>query len=162
MFNYAIDWLRLIAGNMSQDIRRAVHIYWLYIILKPIRLVYNAFIQFSGDTLYDAKINGQLVKLERMLNDYFDPVLRRIYIDDGEYYEGTNAYSFYLDRSPNAFSYATGDGTPVYSYAVQGQSEDVDFIVYVPDGLDYDEILMTTKITDKKILGRSFKIEIIP
>lgn len=159
MFNYTIDWLKFIVSNIAIDLRQRIHIVWLWVSFAGIRELHDRLLQFRLDTLYDAGINGQVVKLERMLNDTFDNSLRRIYIDDGERFEGANFYSFYLDKSFSFFSHNHDEVVSIYSFGSQGDAVDTDFIVFVPSGLVYDTVLMTAKVKAKKILGRSFTIQ---
>ena len=158
---YRINWVVFVGWLLPTFWRMRNHIVWLVTLLYPSIRLHGEFLQFRDRTLFELGINGQVSKLERMLNDYYDPIERRIYISDGERFEGANAYSFHLDLSPNIYSFGHNDIVSIYSYGLEGVAEDVDFYVNVPFGLSFDLDQMNANIVKYKILGRSYKILIV-
>jgi hypothetical protein len=95
--------------------------------------IQSSFWDFSGSVRVDLRKNGQVLNLEQSLNDRFDPVLRRIYIDDS-----TNAgimpailYNA-VELNPSLVLYNWGENG--HAQAIYNLSERVsaDFIIYSP------------------------------
>ena len=68
--------------------------------------------------------------MEKVLNDHFDPIQRRIVITDGLYVDAPLFYEP-ADNQPVRFD----DGAAVYTYEVENVVVAVDFDVVVPNRL---------------------------
>lgn len=55
---------------------------WIGALLAPLQSLNLDFSQYVSTTRYDLSFNGQVVYLEHVLNDQFDAIDRRVYIDD--------------------------------------------------------------------------------
>lgn len=60
-----IDWKRALILLMPPALRKPVQASWLYALLKPLSNVYD-------DTLYKMQHNGQVIYMEKVLNELFN------------------------------------------------------------------------------------------
>ncbi len=102
--------------------------------------------------LYNLNHNGQVCYLEGVLNDEFDRQERRIFISDGNQYE-------------RQYIYTDGELLPKYLGVIYlHQDADysdtaVDFIVNIPQGLNYNEHKMKALINFYKLASKRYKIQ---
>ncbi|HUM50496.1 MAG TPA: hypothetical protein PK431_01735 [Chitinophagales bacterium] len=144
------------------DLRKIRIISYLFALIEPIKAMYNAFLQFMLDQLYDAKINGQVIKLERVLNDTFDPIDRRIFITDGEYYTPSVFYEEYKDI-PVIFYEEGNINNPIfYSETSLDGRVSFNFFVNVPESVFFDKTHVRAVVNKYRIFGRTFDIILIP
>jgi hypothetical protein len=62
--------------------RRTTFIEFIYCLVDPIKKLNSEFISFREKSIYKIVHNGQVILLEKVLNDAFDKFDRRIYITD--------------------------------------------------------------------------------
>lgn len=111
---------------------------WLLCLVSPLKTLHGLFKSFRNTTNYKLEHTPQVFSIEDVLNDAFDSLLRRIYIEDGIY---TFPVWFYdrADDKPVRF-YDRADDKPVRFYdRATLQKLDVDFVVVLPEGLDLNE-----------------------
>jgi hypothetical protein len=82
MFN--IDFRALIQLLLPVGWRKPKHIVWLSLILSAIKGIYNEFLAFRTSKLYDINFTGQVIYIEKKLNDLF--ATTGIYIADVTFY----------------------------------------------------------------------------
>ena len=80
MANPYLNIERYIHLQLKEDKRTPIRLALLYALLSPLDDNFNNIAQFLADKLRELGYNGQTVQLERLLNDKFDPSLRRIRI----------------------------------------------------------------------------------
>lgn len=81
MFN--INWPQLAAELTPSKYRSKMKFAaWLGVLLSPVRDLHTQFLSFRQDAIYKARFTGQIIYLEKRLNDRFDPIARGIYIDN--------------------------------------------------------------------------------
>lgn len=156
---YNINWARLVVWLLPDDWRKMKNVRYLLALIEPVRQSYADFLQFRKQQLYEAEINGQVVKLERVLNDTFDPVDRRIFITDGEYFTPPVFYEEYKNM-PVVFN-AEGDvDNPVF-WSVENIDNRVafNFYVHIPAAVWFDRLRVRATVNKYKILGRTFEIK---
>lgn len=154
MFN--IDFIYLIQLLLPVYLRKPKQIAWLRLILSFIERIYNEFIQFKAVKLYDINFTGQLMYLEKKLQDTFN--CSGIYISDG-----IVLFPFYLSNKavgnlPVYFANKS-ENFPVYLSNNIEFTESPDFIVNIPESCynNYTEnerkqiniILLYYKLFDK-------------
>ena len=107
--------------------------YFLSILKGGISFTNNQFIKFRNDQLYKVNISGQVIYLEKYLNDLYDPLYRRIYIEDAALVLPPFIYAV-TDGEPSTFVYANSDTTsaPFYLYSLNEYYANPEFIVYIP------------------------------
>lgn len=158
---YTINWSRLIALLLPNDLRKVKLLNYLIALITPLKEDYNEFLQFRATQLYDAEINGQTIKLERVLNDTFDPIDRRIYITDGEYYEPPTFYEEWKNK-PVIFLYEGHDDNPTF-YSINNIDNRVsfNFFVHVPSEVWHDRTRLRALVDKYKAFGRTFEVVLI-
>lgn len=112
-------------------LRKAALIDWIECLLKPLEEVNVNFKIFRKASIYKVTHNGQVVYLQKVLNDYFDKEERRIYIKDVFYRNPLYIYPE-TDEKP-VYIY---DNEPVYVYDDNDFNlPDYEFVVYIPIAL---------------------------
>lgn len=96
---------------------------FIYCFIEPIKVIHNEFKVFRKNSIYKIVHNGQVMILEKVLNDAFDNTLRRIYITDS------------LIKDP-LYIYSTPEQKPVYL----GSEFLYDFSVFNDIGTDFNVI----------------------
>lgn len=159
---YNINWSRLVALLLPFDLRKAKIVSYLIALIEPIKQAYNDFLAFRTQQLYEAEINGQTIKLERVLNDTFDPIDRRIFITDGEYFTPPIFYEEYKNL-PVVFLAEGNNSNPIF-YSMDSLEDRVNFnfFVHVPTDVFFDKTRVRALVNNYKIFGRTFDIIIIP
>ena len=80
---YDVDFTTLVKQLMPVRLRQSKMVRWLQCLIVPVIELYQYFTANRSNNLYWLGHNGQVVYLQAVLNDIFDPISRRIYIDDG-------------------------------------------------------------------------------
>lgn len=134
---------------------------WLYSLVYPLESLYNSFLSFRVEMIKKVSFSGQVVYLEHVLNDIFDPTGRGIYISDGS--PLANVYVYRVAESI--------DSIYVYNEAESDPSEDYlynhdavirfDFIVNVPAYVAFDTNYLKGWIECYKQVGKTYDVVII-
>lgn len=155
---YTIDYLKLVLWLLPQQLRQTKMIAWLNIAVSPVVLLYQQFVMFRKNKLYEISITPQTCRMEALLNDRYDFTLRRIYIDDAK--EFPPVYLYRDAESKPVFLYRDSEDLPVYLFT---DSEGViigdDFIVFVPVSIAFDMAEMRSLVKKFKLPGMRFKIQ---
>jgi hypothetical protein len=151
---YNINWNRFVLQLLPTPLRHGTHIAWLQALLWPVVQLYRRFLHYMAQTRYRLMITPQVCYLERMLNDRFDPIQRRIYIADGQ------------DQQP-VYVYLPAELKPlhlgsawIYSQGEAGELKN-DFVIHVPQGLAYDAAEMRASVNVYKLAGTRYSIQAI-
>lgn len=78
-----INFNRLAGLLLPTSLRKSKLVAWLKVLVSPIDTLHYNFRQKRAKDLYNLAHNGQVCYLRKVLNDSFDPTLRRIQITDG-------------------------------------------------------------------------------
>lgn len=151
MYNLNID--KLLVLLTPTFLRKPKLIAWLRMLATPLHKLLYDFQQARTADLYNLAHNSQVCYLRKVLNDEFDPQLRRIKIEDGK----RNARRYIYQRNVNrplyigkVFLYQRG------AYIDGG----VDFVVVLPQGLEYDRYKLEALVNFYKLAGKRWTIEI--
>jgi hypothetical protein len=110
------------------------------------------------DVRYELSFNGQVIYLEKLLNQTFNNDGDEIYIEDGPV---TETY-IYNENELNEETYLTNEdeaGTEVYLYNEDESSgTEIGFIVNVPSSLPINEPQLIALINAYKLAGISYTI----
>ena len=154
-----IDLYFLIQITLPPFLRGNNLIAMLFACIKPVSEIQNNFYQYYEDKKYELKFNGQVIYLEHLLNDKFDPILRRIYIGDAE--QTPNVYVF-NDSEDNEAIYlfnSSDTSVDIYLFNTSEETPGLDFIVFIPIGFIYNDSLMKYYINKFKTAGKRYKIQ---
>ncbi len=83
---YIVNFQILVQSVILRVYRLPIVLSWLGSFITPIMQQYTEWRLYYADRKYNLEHNSQVCRLRKLLNDYFDPALRRISIEDGIYY----------------------------------------------------------------------------
>jgi hypothetical protein len=157
-FDINYDTLRV--QLLPVRLRKANMKAWTRCLVVPVKWLYNLFMASRTENLYFLAHNSQVVYLEGVLNDVFDPVSRGIYIEDGLY---EDALFTYLDTEsqPQWLGLVSEAGSTTYPVpqvlytsaetATLGNA----FVVNVPVAIVFDLNRMNALIDKYRIAGKN-------
>jgi hypothetical protein len=103
MFN--IDWEHLLLELTDADLRKQRILDYCRVLMAPIKSLWNTnFIPFRERVLRRLLYTCQVESLQRMLNDYYDPQQRRIYVYNVKDLDQVIIYNR-LENKPKTFIY---------------------------------------------------------
>lgn len=82
MKHYGIDFKYLALALTPSVLRNYLQMAFQSLLISPVSRLARLFEIYRGDTNYRIRHNGQVCYLRAVLNDMFDPTLRRITIED--------------------------------------------------------------------------------
>ncbi|QHB38506.1 hypothetical protein lotta81_gp048 [Flavobacterium phage vB_FspM_lotta8-1] len=139
--------------------RKLAFVSYVYCFIEPLNVLHNEFKIFRKKSIYKIVHNGQVMLLEKVLNDAYDPEERRIYITDSiindplHIYTEIEARPVYLDTQY------------LYTFEVFNETE-IDFYVVFPielkpispfDLLNFENIIKAL-INYYKLASKRYKI----
>ncbi|MFJ1429478.1 hypothetical protein ACILE2_01570 [Capnocytophaga canimorsus] len=132
-------------------LRRHEFVAWVRVLLSPLKSKLYDFGQNREGNLNNLQHNSQVCYLRKILNDNFDKKQRRIKILDGE----QKGRLYLYPRSYNKSVYLG----KIYLHQ-RGSYIDggVDFIVQLPQGLNYDVHKLRAMIDFYKLAGKRYTI----
>lgn len=165
MNNYSWDITKFVTYLLPSFLRKAKQIAWIKACLAPMNTLNADLVQFVTDTRYRLNFTGQVISLQRLLNDKFDNTLRRIYIGDGNNIEkfvartGSNNPPAPEQKvfATGASSYA-GEDFAIFATSETGSSELYDFTINIPSALTYNANTLNALVNIYKRAGRKYKI----
>lgn len=128
---YKIDYNRLEVLYLPTLLRNPILVAYLQSLLVPLDSLYYDWSVFRNDNLYKLQYTGQVCYLRKVLNDRFDPELRRIRIGDGQLYE--TVYIYTEAEAQNVYIHTEAESDTLW-LRTEAETTDtgLDFIVYVP------------------------------
>ena len=82
MFNFNINWLKIIKETTPSDNHSVWLFDWLKVLVSPFVKIYQEFLIAYDAYVLKIRYNGQVNYLEKRLNDRFSPTIGGIYIVD--------------------------------------------------------------------------------
>lgn len=165
MFN--VDFNIIIQLLLPPFLRKSKNIEWLKALVKPLIDVYTIFTTYRSSTIYSLSFTGQVIYLEKLLNDTYNSGLTGIYIKD----DNLMSVPFIFNKSEgvvNVYLYNFSESaTPFYLYNQSAFISQNDFIVMVP-AVIYSTLQqnnnqglnnMTALIKLYKLAGKRFTIQ---
>ena len=155
---YDINFNKLIVWLLPSSLRKIRLVAFLRIAVTPFVFVYQNFLRYRKEKLYDLMITSQVCYLELMLNDKYDYTDRRIFIDDGV--EQVALYLYQDEEDHDIFLFTDAENTPQIFYT-DGEivGESFDFIINVPASISFSELEMISMVKRKRLPGMKFKIQ---
>lgn len=127
---YTVDWSILLRLLLPTRLRKPRMLAFLNAAIEPIRMLYQSFLSFREASLYKVRFNSQIVYLEAVLNDQFDPFLRRIRIENASFTPGLYLYEPEQQLDVYLYDPFIPNSTDVYLQDFDGDG--FDFFVFVP------------------------------
>lgn len=146
---YIVDYVKFKAQLLPIILRRPRLLAMLGALLSPFVSLYEDFFIFKNKAIYKTEHNAAITLLQKMLNDGYDNVERRIFINNAE----ITATQHYYDHDlgdPLVF-YDTGEGDPQWFFNLEVFNVyRSDFTVFLPAAIrppdPEDEERLLTKI----------------
>ena len=132
---------------------------WLRCLIAPIKWLHVKFLTLRSEDVYSLAHTGQVLYMEAVLNDTFDPVARGIMVVDGRYEDPVFTYTI-PEVSPRWLGLVSETGTagfatPVSLYTTAETLLLGDaFIVRVPSAVVFDEARMRALVNRYRIAGK--------
>jgi len=135
---YSIDWPTFVQMWVAGIRQRPKHTKFILVLLHPVKVLHNAFLEFRTQSLYKVNHNGSVGSLEAVLNDHFDENQRRIYIQNVQRAEDLKLYSFAEEKE-----IAVRVNSPVgIRTGMMFNLDAPDFIVYLPTDITLDNQIL--------------------
>lgn len=158
---YDIDYKRLALMLLPIVLRKPLLAAYTWLGLSPIQSLARAFDNFRTTTDYRLQHNGQVCRLRALLNDIFDPTLRRIEVCDVASVGPLFLYHRSQNHSLTAYYRSMGKSILVGRRGYQG-AEGFDFAVVVPLALRadsfYNEARLRALVNTYKLASKRFTI----
>lgn len=154
---YHINWSRLTVLHVPMLLRRPRMRSWLYSLVVPIKALHDKFLALRLDLIYKIEHTPQVYSMEKVLNEEFDAVLKRIYIEDGEYFE--QLYVFSPEEELPIYIFDEAENQPVYFYGENDpESVSVDFNVVLPIEFQTDFAIGTNERNKLEALVNFYRL----
>lgn len=131
------------------------------VMIAPVELLYNEFLKARKQNLIRLKTTCQKFSMQKRLNDFFDPVERRIEIVKAVLFDGTYLYTEAEDdQFKTKTKWLFGDENPIYLYTEAELYSDYDFVVKIPNS-GINELQLKAEIAYYMLQSKNYKIEFI-
>lgn len=155
MIGNIVAWVKDITNPLMGDSVRA----FFRSLVTPVFTLDADNDAFATSSKEQFRYTSQTMSLEGLLNDKFDNVSRRIYIDTVEDLADRDYDYFNSEGAIPTYEYFDSEGKPAeYDYFEAEWIAQVDFIVYVPVGLIYDSGYMNFLLKKYKLVSKRYKI----
>ena len=168
MFN--INFTYLINLLLPPNLRKPKQVAWLSVLLSYLQKIYESFVQFKIDKLYEINFTGQVMYLEKKLQTFFNN--SGIVIDDGYFVNNLYLYNSAEIALPVFFSNQIEELDEQfyinYLYNNSEYSNSPHFIVKIPQlfydsftnemFIQLDKIINYYKLVDKKYIVIPYNI----
>lgn len=151
---FKIDVKKLGVLFIPPYLRNSKMVAWIKSLLSPIENLYYDFIQNRDLNIYKLQHNAQICHFRKSLNDHFDNEKRRIQITDGNRYKRVYIYTDVEIKPKYLNTMFLRDDA---DYADTG----VDFLVLLPEDLQYNKHEMTSLIDFYKLASKRYKTQTI-
>jgi hypothetical protein len=152
-----VDFRKLIIWLLPVNLRTGRHVAWLLALLSPLQTRYTLFNARRAASIYMLGITPQVCCLEKMLNDRYDPDLRRINIADNSRMQRVYLY-LEDEQKPLYIPLASEDPTVYLGTMAEMEAREADFVVNVPYAVAYNEPEMRGLLDTYKLAGKMYDI----
>jgi len=157
---YSINWINLVKMLLPPFLRKSKQLAWLTcIISNQITYVYNQFNVYRQQKLYDLSITGQVIYLEKLLNDKYNNGFSGIWI------ASENISTLFLANKAENFTpiYLANKSeiSPIYVGNKSEYLQQYNFIIWVPISIfNLIDIAEMRSLVDKyRIAGKNYNIQ---
>lgn len=154
---FDINWTTFVAWLWPPVIRTSFWVQWCKALIAPVITIYTQFITYRTENLYRLAHTSQVWSIEKVLNDKFDPLERRIYISDAG---GDDVTLLYPDSDIEPMMLDDdAAGTTLVSNDSGYEGGSYDFVVVAPYlYTDADKYRMRAWIDYFKLAGKRYDI----
>lgn len=162
---FKINLTYLINILLPPSLRKQTQISWLKVLLSYFQTIYDIFLTYRYEKLYDINFSGQTMYLEKKLQDTFN--CSAIFISDGYIIENTILYNKNELSIPTFFYNQSENLANIYMYNEIEQLSFQNFVINIPL-LDYenfteaefsrlDKIVNYYKLADKNYIIKFYE-----
>lgn len=164
---FDIEFPELVRQLLPVRLRQGKMLRWLQCLIAPTLELYLNFTLNRNANIYVLKHSSQIAYMQAVLNDAYDPILRRIYINDGLYTD--SLFVFLIDENePLWLGMQSEIGSTLYQNPnwLFTRAETLEpsycFVVNVPIGLVYDEVRLRALVDKYRLPSKNYyNIEIV-
>jgi len=158
---FDINFKKVAAQWLPTFLRKPLLTAFVLVLIVPLEALYIEFLRARKQNLIRITTNCQKFSMQKRLNDYFDPLERRIQIVKAVLFDGVYLYTEAEDdqwKTKTQWLYI--DSFPVYLYTEAELNSDYDFIVKIPN-TGINELQLRAEIEYYMLQSKNYKIEII-
>lgn len=158
---YDIVWSKMVEILLPLSLRTAKQKSWLVALLTPVSTLHATFKSWSTEQRYFLQHTGQVIYLEKVLNDKFGS-------EDYDSTDHENTKEIYITdgtRPTRKYIYKRSEDNPVFlnptvfiDSRATFEAIYFDFLVNVPDTITYDTNEMIALVNRYRLAGKYFKI----
>lgn len=136
---FNINWNVFAVDNIPTMLRKPSFAALAQMLLRPLNSLYYLWYNWRIENIYKLEHTNQICYLRGSLNDKFDPVQRRIYIGNGQFYE--TIYIFTEAEERDVWLNTESEPETLW-LRTESETADtgLDFIVYVPEEIFNSQI----------------------
>ena len=158
---FNINFKKLAVEWLPTFLRTSFWIAFVLVLTIPIEKLYNEFLKARKQNLIRLKTTCQKFSMQKRLNDYFDPVQRRIRIEKAVLFDFTYLYTEAEDdQYKTKTKWLFGDQNPIYLYTEAELYSEFDFIVRIPNS-GINQIQLRAEIEYYMLQSKNYKIVFI-
>lgn len=151
--------IQRLGRQLLPSILRKERIYALLAaLIAPLVALKDLFLKSRSGNLYRLSITPQVFSLEKMLNDRYDGLLRRIYITAGRF---RRSKFIYTQAEQKPLFIRTKEEMPqtiIYNSSGETGFVEQSFIIHIPAGMSLNEAEVRSMVDTYKLVTRSFTI----
>tara|TARA_R110002126_G_scaffold274766_1_gene419964 strand:+ start:1479 stop:1961 length:483 start_codon:yes stop_codon:yes gene_type:complete len=142
---FKINYYTLAIQLMPTNWRKPIHIAFVKVLVSPFVLILRQLNKFRTESIYKLQHDGRIGKIEKVLNDKFDVVERRILIIEGQ--RKNQTYSYFRTENKEPLE------TPFITYNIDELAEfSADFEICIPTAVG----LITSDLTRLNTLAKYY------
>jgi hypothetical protein len=158
MFNF--DYIKALIMLVPVKLRKPKTLAWITVLSSLIVSLKEQTVLFRSNTLYNLNHNSQVASIEHLLNDIFNSGNPGIFITDPFFKPQTYLYNKREARPALYLKNASEASDPNYLHNRSTFYPSVNFIVWVPDFVVFDESRMRGLINNVKLAGKNYEIRV--
>jgi len=158
---FQINFKKLAVEWLPTFLRKPLFNAFVLVLISPLESLYIEFLRARKQNLIRITTTCQKFSMQKRLNDYFDPLERRIQIVKAVLFDGVYLYTEAEDdqwKTKTQWLYI--DSFPVYLYTEAELNSDYDFIVKTPN-TGINELQLRAEIQYYMLQSKNYKIEIV-
>lgn len=153
---FNVNWNRFVLFILPKALQKQLVISLINSCVLPLKTNHSMFLNFKKEANYKVKHTGQIVYLQKMLNDKYDTYLRRIKLENIT--PKQTLLGYYVEDSKPVFAYTMENAIPVFVYNTIDYYNEFDFKVIIPTTLSAFKSQMKTQINYYKLFSKKYEI----
>jgi hypothetical protein len=129
---------------------------FIKVLFSPFTTLNNTFVSYISLQRQILQYTAQIVYIQRMLNDFFDPIDRGIYIINGGLL--TNDYWYDTNEGFSDYMYRISETIGKYVTRKDESLDDFSFYVMIPNTVSYNETYLRSLVNSYIFAGITFDI----